>query len=207
MDIEKAMSYNSGLKLSQGGTLIKEVASQIGTLQSEVKRLNSIPYSFPEWMGEYPRKCAPWSGAEILLLKKEFENGSTLKQIAQTHGRDEGAIETRLMRDFKTNFFNRDLENMAFNKQQQEILKAKLQMEVLPPWATKEEIELVRLKQSKSDARNYKIGQRVLVQDFIGTILEVVDSWDIKIVIQQPGKLNPISYNYTEVKPLPNGQL
>jgi len=56
------------------------------------------PTIFPSWMGENPRKCAPWTPAEDELLKKEYAYGIGTSRMCAVHGRDAGGIESRLQK-------------------------------------------------------------------------------------------------------------
>lgn len=62
---------------------------------------------FPTWMGAFPRANAPWTEAEITMLKEAFQNSHQLHDVSRNHGRTQGAIEERLLKEFGDNFQQR----------------------------------------------------------------------------------------------------
>lgn len=71
--------------------------SSIYTLE-ELHRVMRQSFPFQPWMGDYPRKCAPWTDAEDKLLKSEYAYGINMTTMKRFHGRDSGGIESRLQR-------------------------------------------------------------------------------------------------------------
>lgn len=62
---------------------------------------------FPAWMGEHPRDSTQWGLAEEKHLIDLFKCGSSLEHLTAIHGRNENAIESRLLRLIDTNFAKR----------------------------------------------------------------------------------------------------
>ena len=48
----------------------------------------------------YPKAYMPWEHEDDVVLKQEFQNGSTLKELSQKLGRHEGSIKMRLQKHF-----------------------------------------------------------------------------------------------------------
>ena len=87
--------YRSQIELTQ------ELQKAIELLESKDVELTVNQYnSFPEWMGEYPRKSAPWSEQEDMALKRHFDSEVPFEEIAKIHGRSDGDISNRLSRKF-----------------------------------------------------------------------------------------------------------
>jgi hypothetical protein len=53
-------------------------------------------FVYKNWMGEFPRKSAPWTDQEDLILKSEYKHNMQIEMMMRTHGRDRGGIESRL---------------------------------------------------------------------------------------------------------------
>lgn len=60
---------------------------------------------FPEWMGEYPRVNVLWTDAECEVLRESLNNGESLKNIANKHGRTIGGIESKILDLFGKNYW------------------------------------------------------------------------------------------------------
>ena len=48
----------------------------------------------------YPNAYRPWSTQDDAVLKQEFQNGTTVKNLSKTLGRHEGSIKMRLQKHF-----------------------------------------------------------------------------------------------------------
>jgi hypothetical protein len=48
----------------------------------------------------YPNAYRPWSTEDDAVLKQEFQNGGTVKQLSEKLGRHEGSITMRLQKHF-----------------------------------------------------------------------------------------------------------
>ena len=59
---------------------------------------------FPEWMGKYPRACAPWTAAEEQELVAGYKAGASLRALCAKHGRNTGGVNSRLAKNLGANF-------------------------------------------------------------------------------------------------------
>lgn len=75
------------------------------------------PFYFPDWMGQFPRVCAPWSDLEDKELVRGFNSGMKINELEEKHGRATGGINSRLSKLIP------DFEEMQNNKNEFKQLK------------------------------------------------------------------------------------
>lgn len=90
-------------------TKSKADAARLANLEAKLEKIDMSKIVKPasgwsakiEKMREtYPNAYRPWTDSQDALLKQEFQNGASLKQLAKSLGRHEGSITMRLQKHF-----------------------------------------------------------------------------------------------------------
>lgn len=90
-------------------TKSKADASRLAHLEAKLEKidLTKAPKAASGWSAKiekmretYPNAYRPWTDAQDALLKQEFQNGKSLKELSKQLGRHEGSITMRLQKHF-----------------------------------------------------------------------------------------------------------
>ena len=91
-------------------TKSKADAGRLANLEAKLEKIDMTKVAKPASSGwsakiekmreTYPNAYRPWTDAQDALLKQEFQNGVSLKQLSKSLGRHEGSITMRLQKHF-----------------------------------------------------------------------------------------------------------